>query len=124
MEQQFFKCAVCGQIVAMVKQTKVPVMCCGAPMQKIVAGTTEASIEKHIPKYTVIDGIVKVDVGSVEHPMTEDHYIEWVSLQTKKGNQRKSLKPSTKPYVEFLIEKEDQVEAVYAYCNLHGLWKA
>lgn len=124
MKQKFYKCSVCGQIVAMVKETKIPVMCCGRAMQEMLAGTTDASVEKHVPEYKVEDGVVKVDVGSVEHPMIEEHYIEWVSLQTKKGNQRKALKPTSKPYVEFLISKDDKVEAVYAYCNLHGLWKA
>ena len=108
----------------MVKQTAVPVMCCGKPMQEIVAGTTDASKEKHVPQYFVENGIVKVNVGSIEHPMIDEHYIEWISLQTKNGNQRKVLNPSHKPYIEFLIEPDDEVEAVYAYCNLHGLWKA
>ena len=124
MKQKFYRCEVCGQIIAMVKETGVPVVCCGEPMSEIVAGTTEASLEKHIPVYKVEGGIVKVEVGSVEHPMLPEHYIEWVSLQTKKGNQRKILKAGNKPYVEFLIENGDEVEAVYAYCNLHSLWKA
>ena len=124
MKQKFYKCAVCGQIIAMVKETGVPVICCGSPMKEMVAGTTDASVEKHVPEYMIEDGVVKVNVGAVEHPMTEEHFIEWVSLQTTKGNQRKALKPTQKPYVEFLIEKDDRVEAVYAYCNLHGLWKA
>ena len=124
MKQKFYRCAICGQIVAMVKETGVPIVCCGAPMQEIIAGTTEASLEKHIPEYKVEGGVVKVNVGSVEHPMIPEHYIEWVSLQTRKGNQRKALKANDKPYVEFLIAEDDEVEAVYAYCNLHGLWKA
>lgn len=124
MKQKFYKCAICGQIVAMVKQTPSPIICCGQPMKEMIAGTTDASVEKHVPTYVVENNIVKVDVGSVEHPMTAEHYIEWVSLQTSRGNQRKALKPMTKPHVEFLIEAGDTVEAVYAYCNLHGLWKA
>ena len=124
MEQKFFKCPICGQIIAMVKQTAVPVMCCGKPMQQIIAGTVETSAEKHIPVYKIENKIVKVDVGSVQHPMTEEHFIEWISLQTSNGNQRKVLLPTDKPYVEFLIKEDEKVEAVYAYCNLHGLWKA
>lgn len=124
MKQKFYKCTVCGQIIAMVKQTAIPVMCCGKPMQEIIAGTTEASVEKHVPQYVVENGVVKVNIGSVDHPMIAEHYIEWVSLQTNNGNQRKALKPNNKPYVEFLIAPTDRVEAVYAYCNLHGLWKA
>ena len=124
MEQKFFRCLHCGQIVAMVKKTGVPVICCGEAMQEIIAGTIDASKEKHTPRYIIEDNKVKVFVGEVEHPMSAEHYIEWVSLQSKKGNQRKALKISEKPYVEFLIEPDDEIEAVYAYCNLHGLWKA
>ncbi len=124
MKQKFYKCATCGQIIAMVKQTTVPVMCCGKPMGEIIPGTVEASTEKHIPVYTVENNVVKVNVGAIEHPMTEEHLIEWISLETKKGNQRKALLATDKPYVEFVIGEGDTVEAVYAYCNLHGLWKA
>lgn len=124
MEQKFFKCSICGQMVAMVKETGVPVMCCGKPMDKMIAGTTEASVEKHIPVVIAENGKVKVSVGEVEHPMIAEHYIEWISVQTKNGNQRKCLSAGQLPYAEFLIEEDDEIEAVYAYCNLHGLWKA
>ena len=124
MDMVFYRCPICGQIVAIVKKTGVPLVCCGKPMQEIVPGTTDASVEKHVPVYEVKDGKVSVNVGSVAHPMTEEHYIEWVSLKTKFGNQRKALKPGDAPEVSFLIEKDDEVEAVYAYCNLHSLWKA
>lgn len=92
-------------------------------MKEIVSGTTDAAVEKHVPVYTVEGNLVKVCVGSTEHPMMPEHYIEWVSLQTKQGNQRKSLSPGGKPEVCFAICDGDEVEAVYAYCNLHGLWK-
>lgn len=124
MEQKFYICEHCGNIIAKVKDTGVPVMCCGQPMKEIVPDTVEASVEKHIPVYTVEGNIVKVTVGSVEHPMAPEHFIEWVSLQTKQGNQRKTLKPGEKPEVSFALCEGDEVEAVYAYCNLHGLWKA
>ena len=124
MDMVFYRCPICGQIVAIVKKTGVPLVCCGKPMQEIVPGTTDASVEKHVPVYEVKNGKVSVKVGSVAHPMTEEHYIEWVSLKTKFGNQRKALKPGDAPEVSFLIEKDDEVEAVYAYCNLHSLWKA
>ena len=124
MDMVFYRCPICGQIVAIVKKTGVPLVCCGKPMQEIVPGTTDASVEKHVGVYDVKEGKVSVKVGSVAHPMTEEHYIEWVSLKTKFGNQRKALKPGDAPEVSFLIEKNDEVEAVYAYCNLHSLWKA
>ena len=124
MEMKFYRCAHCGQIVAIVKGTGVPIICCGEPMQEIVPGTVDASLEKHVPVYEVKDGKVKVTVGSVEHPMLDEHYIEWIALQTKQGNQRKSLKPGDAPTACFSICDDDEVVAVYEYCNLHGLWKA
>ena len=124
MEQKFYVCSHCGNIIAKVKDVGVPVMCCGQKMTEIVPGTTEASQEKHIPVYQVEGNIVIVRVGAVDHPMTAEHLIEWVSLQTKQGNQRKILAPGQEPVVRFALCEGDEVEAVYAYCNLHGLWKA
>ena len=89
-----------------------------------ISGTTDAAVEKHVPVWTVENGIVHVKVGSMEHPMLPEHYIEWVSLHTKQGNQRKELHPGEKPEVCFALCEGDKVEAVYAYCNLHSLWKA
>lgn len=124
MEQKFYICSHCGNIIAKVKDVGVPVMCCGQKMTEIVPGTTEASHEKHIPVYQVEGNIVTVRVGAVDHPMAPEHFIEWVSLQTKQGNQRKVLTPGQEPVVRFALCEGDEVEAVYAYCNLHGLWKA
>lgn len=123
MEQKFFICKTCGNIIAMVKESGVPIECCGEPMAELVSGTVDASQEKHVPVYEVNDGMVTVTVGAVEHPMAPEHSIEWISLQTDKGNQRKVLKPGQKPGATFYIGKDEKVEAVYAYCNLHGLWK-
>ena len=80
--------------------------------------------EKHIPVFTVKDNIVEVSVGSAAHPMLPEHYIEWIAIETAKGVQRKALKPEEKPCAEFLLTDGDSVVGVYAYCNLHGLWKA
>ena len=124
MEMKFYRCAHCGKIIAVVKETGVPVMCCGEKMKELIPGTTDAAQEKHVPVYEVKDGKVTVTIGSVLHPMTEEHYIEWVSLQTKFGNQRKALAPGMEPKVCFHICEDDEVEAVYAFCNLHSLWKA
>lgn len=124
MEQKFYICAHCGKIVALVKESGVPVVCCGEKMQQIIPGTTDASLEKHVPVYEVNGNNVTVKVGSVEHPMVDVHYIEWISLQTKFGNQRRALKPGDKPETCFALCDGDEVEAVYAYCNLHSLWKA
>ena len=124
MEQRFFVCENCGNIIAMVKPSGVPVVCCGKPMKQIVPNTTDAAQEKHVPVWSKEGNLVKVQVGSVAHPMIPAHYIEWVSLQTKAGNQRKALAPEQAPEVTFALTDGDEVEAVYAYCNLHGLWKA
>lgn len=124
MEQKFYICEHCGNIIAMVKNTGVPVMCCGQKMTEIIPGTTDATVEKHVPVYEIRDNIVSVTVGAAEHPMLPEHYIEWISLQTKAGNQRKVLQPGDAPKACFAICEGDEVEAVYAYCNLHSLWKA
>ena len=123
MEQKFYICKHCGNIIAKVKDSGVPVVSCGEPMAEIVPGTTDAAVEKHVPEYTVENGKVFVKVGSVEHPMLPEHYIEWISLQTKQGNQRKTLEPGQEAAICFSLGEGDEVEAVYAYCNLHSLWK-
>ena len=122
MDQKFYICETCGKIVAIVKDTRVPLMCCGSKMKELIPGTTDASTEKHIPVYTVEGNIVTVTVGSVAHPMIEEHYIQWVSLQTKQGNQRKALQPGQAPTVSFALCEGDVVVAAYEYCFLHGLW--
>lgn len=124
MKQQFFICKHCGNIIAYVKDNGVRVSCCGEEMYELIPGTTDAAREKHVPVYSVENGTVSVNVGEIDHPMLAEHYIEWVSLQTKFGNQRKQLKPGNEPSVTFALSDGDEVEAVYAYCNLHGLWKA
>lgn len=124
MKQRFFICNHCGNIIAYVKDAGVPVVCCGEVMREVIPGVIDASLEKHIPVYTVEDGVVTVEVGSILHPMNEEHHIEWISLQTKYGNQRKELCPTGEPGISFAISEGDSVEAVFAYCNLHGLWEA
>lgn len=124
MELKFFRCEHCGNIIEMVEDKGVPVVCCGQRMTELVAGTSDGAREKHVPVYEVKDNIVYVKVGEVAHPMIPEHYIEWIVLQTKNGVQRKELNPGDKPEACFALCDGDEVEAVYAYCNLHGLWKA
>ena len=124
MEVKFYVCKKCGKMIAVLKGSPCPTMCCGEAMQEVIANTTDATQEKHVPAYEVKGNIVEVNVGSIDHPMTEEHYIEWVLLQTKQGNQRKVLKPNNAPKVSFALVEGDEVVSVYAYCNLHGLWKA
>ncbi len=120
---KFYRCAHCGNIIAFVENKGVPVVCCGEKMNEIAANTTDAALEKHVPVYEIKDGIVKVTVGEVDHPMLEEHFIQWVALETKEGKQRKILKPGQKPEVSFALTEGDEIVAVYEYCNLHGLWK-
>ena len=124
MEMKFYRCSHCGQIIAIVKGTGVPVICCGEPMAEVIPDTTDASLEKHVPVFTVEGNTVHVSVGSAAHPMLPEHYIEWVAIQTKLGNQRKQLSPGDEPKACFSLCDGDEVKAVYAYCNLHSLWKA
>ncbi len=124
MEQKFYICNHCGNIIAYAKSSGVPVMCCGQKMTELVPGTSDGAHEKHVPVIEIKGNQVTVSVGSVEHPMSPEHYIEWISLQTRQGNQRKCLSPNTPPVATFMLCEGDEVEAAYAYCNLHGLWKA
>ena len=120
---KFYKCEICGKIVAMVKETPVDTMCCGQAMRELVPGTTDGAAEKHVPVYTLEGNTVKVKVGSMEHPMTDAHHIEWIAIETENGNQRKELKPGDKSEATFALVPRDKVKSVYEYCNLHGLWK-
>ena len=92
MKQTFYICKHCGNIVAMIRDAGVPIMCCGEKMHEMIPGTTEASGEKHIPVYEMDGNTVHVTVGAVEHPMIREHYIEWICIQTKQGMQQKQLK--------------------------------
>ena len=120
---KFYICEHCGNIIEKVQDKKVPVVCCGEKMKLLEPGVVEASHEKHIPVVKVDGNLVSVDVGSVKHPMTEEHSILWVYLETDKGGQRKCLAVGSDPVVTFALSDEKPV-AVYAYCNLHGLWKS
>ena len=119
---RFFVCDHCGNLIGVIKDSRVPMICCGQKMTELVPNTVEASGEKHIPVVTVENGVLTVNVGSVDHPMIPEHFIEWVYVETEKGGQRKALKPGEAPNVSFCLG-DDKPVAVYAYCNLHGLWK-
>ncbi len=123
MEQKFYICEHCGNIAAMIRDCGVPIYCCGEKMKKIEYGVTEASGEKHIPVYTIDGKTVTVNVGSLEHPMEKEHYIEWICLETENGVQYKILKPEQKPLARFALSDDDKVKSVYAFCNKHSLWK-
>lgn len=122
MKQRFFKCSRCGQIINIIRDTNLPIMCCMADMIELIPGTEDADKEKHIPDVAVSNSKVAVRIGRDAHPMTDTHRIEWILLQTKKGTQKINLSPSEEPVAIFSIEEGDTPEAVYAYCNIHGLW--
>ncbi|WP_418807039.1 desulfoferrodoxin family protein [Phascolarctobacterium faecium] len=121
-EKKFYICKHCGNMIGMIKSSGVNVVCCGDPMKELKPNTVEASQEKHLPVVTIEGNIVKVKVGSVEHPMTEEHHIAWIYLETEQGGQRKKLAVGSKPEAEFALAGGDKVVGVYEYCNLHGLW--
>lgn len=118
---KFYICRHCKNLVEMVHDAGVPVVCCGEKMEELVPNTVEASGEKHLPVVTVSDGTVHVNVGSVNHPMEEAHSIQWICLETEHGSQHRTLQPGEAPEATFALGNEKPV-AVYAYCNLHGLW--
>ena len=124
MAKKFFVCKTCGNLVGLVNEGGGTLVCCGQPMTELAANTTDAAHEKHVPVVKVTGGSVHVAVGSVEHPMVEKHYIEWIHLETKKGAQMAHLTPGEKPEADFALAEGDEAVAAYAYCNLHGLWKA
>lgn len=117
----FYRCETCDNIVELIKNGGGELVCCGKSMTKLVANTTDASQEKHVPAVSRKDGKLSVDVGSVIHPMTDKHYIEWIAVVTERGIERVSFSPGDEPKGVF-CEKPNA--DVYAYCNLHGLWKA
>ncbi len=117
----FLKCEVCGNMVGLIKNGGGNIVCCGKPMTELKANTTDASLEKHVPVATRSNGKITVQVGSALHPMTPEHYIEWIALVSDSGTERISLSPTDEPKAVF-CDKENA--EVYAYCNLHGLWKA
>lgn len=121
---KFLKCNHCGNVVTYLVDKGVPLVCCGEKMTELVPNTTDAAGEKHVPVVKKEGNIVTVTVGSVEHPMLDEHYIMFIVLETKKGYQKADLKPQDKPVASFVLAEDDEVVAAYEYCNLHGLWKS
>ena len=122
-ELKFYVCSHCGNLVEMVHSSGVPMICCGQPMKELVPNTVDAAGEKHKPVVTVEGSTVTVVVGSVAHPMTEEHLIQWVVLETSQGWQQKKLAAGDAPEVKFALAEGEAPVAAWAYCNLHGLWK-
>ena len=122
---QFYRCMKCGNFVVFVDEKKACTpKCCGDDMTELKGNTSDGATEKHVPVVSVDGDKVTVKVGSVDHPMLEEHYIQWIVLETTKGFQKKNLKPGEKPEATFALTDGEKAVAAYEYCNLHGLWKA
>lgn len=124
METKFLRCKHCGNIVEVVNDSKVPVICCGEKMGVLTANTSDGATEKHVPEVNVNGNNVSVVVGSLLHPMIDSHYIQWIYLKTDKGTiMRKHLVAGGEPKADFILLDGEKAVEVYEYCNLHGLWK-
>lgn len=123
-EQIFYICKHCGNIVGMIENSGVNPVCCGDKMTELVPNTTDASAEKHVPVIKIDGNLVTVEIGSAPHPMTDEHHISWIYLLTDKGGQRKNLEHTGAPSATFRLTDDDKMLSAFAYCNLHGLWKA
>lgn len=119
---KFFRCNLCGKVVAVIEDSAADLVCCGEPMTELVPGSVDASVEKHVPHVTKNGNDLTVQVGSEIHPMLANHRIDWVVIETNKGCQMKRLRLDSTPVVHFAMEAGEQLEKVYAYCNVHGLW--
>ena len=119
---KFYLCETCKNIITKVADSKVPVVCCGKPMKELIPGAVDGALEKHVPAVTVTGNTIKVQIGEVIHPMLDEHYIQFIALETKNGCQIKKLKAGDEPKAEFVLADGDEAVAVYEYCNLHGLW--
>ena len=122
MDVKFYKCMHCGNIAVKVFDAGVPLVCCGEKMVELVAGSQDAALEKHVPAVEVEGNKVVVNVGSVDHPMLEEHWIQFICLVTDKGYQIHPLAPGEAPHAEFVIAEGETPLKVYEHCNLHGLW--
>ena len=118
----FYFCKHCKNIVSFISNKGTSVVCCGEVMTRLEPNSTDAANEKHKPVIETNGNIITVSVGSVAHPMIDDHFVEWVVLETNNGYQLRRLSPGEQPKVNFIICKEDKIKAVYSFCNLHGLW--
>lgn len=123
-ELKFFRCEHCGNIIYFLHDSGVKVQCCGDDMGMIEPQTADSTKEKHVPVVTQDGNKVNVRVGSVDHPMEEKHYIEFIVLLTEKGVQIAYLKPGDEPAADFALLDGDKVVKAYEYCNIHSLWVA
>ena len=122
MKKKFLRCPICGNLVEVINDSNVRVMCCGKPMEELVANTTDGATEKHVPVVEINNELVTITVGETLHPMTEEHYIMWIHVFTNLREYHFNLNPSNNPQVKFSKDINEEIIEVNAYCNLHGLW--
>jgi superoxide reductase len=120
---KFYVCKTCGNLVGLIHSAGPKLSCCGKEMSPLIPGETEASTEKHLPVVLVESNRVTVRVGEVDHPMTKEHLIDWVYLETTRGGMRANLSAEGAPEAVFTLAEGERATCAYAYCNLHGLWK-
>lgn len=120
---RIFKCLKCGNIDLSIKDGSCVPTCCGDSMKVLVANGIDASFEKHVPVVEIHDQVVEVTCGEVLHPMDENHYIEFMMIETSLGYQIHYLHPGEEPKCIFSLSSSEKLICAYAYCNLHGLWK-
>lgn len=120
----FYRCERCGNIAVFMTGMRNTPVCCGQQMTKLEANATDAAQEKHVPQVTVEGNSVTVKIGAAPHPMTKEHHIEFLVLETSRGFQKADLTPGDAPEAVFAIARGEKPVTAYAWCNLHGLWKA
>lgn len=121
---KFYKCNVCGKIIEVIEATGTATVCCNQEMVELIPGTSDGAHEKHVPVVLIAENKVKVNVGAAEHPMTKEHYIKWIVIETTMGSHRKNLAPGDKPEASFILSEGEKLKCAYAYCNIHLLWKS
>lgn len=121
--KKFLRCPICGNLVEVINDSNVPIICCGKPMEELTLNTTDGAIEKHVPIVKVTDNLVTVTVGETMHPMTAEHYIMWIKVFTNQKEYHFDLDPNDVPQISFVKNANEEIVNVIAYCNLHGLWK-
>ena len=117
---KFYICPICGNVIGLIEGDASRIVCCGKPMEQLVANTMDASVEKHVPAYEKVEDELVVRVGEVEHPMEKEHYIMWIAQVTDNRTTRVKLYPEQATETRFPYIKGS---TLYAYCNKHGLWK-
>lgn len=122
MDLHFYHCEICGKVLVVLSGAGVPTSCCGQDMKELVPNRTDGAVEKHVPVFSTDGSTVSVQVGSTLHPMMDNHSITWIGLRTAHGFQFRELHPGDSPEASFVLSPGDHAEAVYAFCNLHGLW--